>query len=273
MPWKWNSIPLDVLLQIGLILVGTFVAMKIVVRLLRSYTEKRKDVFPSTTLFANLLRFTVAAIGSMMILQALGISIAPILTALGVGGLAVALGLQPTLANFFSGLQILLSRQVKLNDYIKLDTGEEGYVCDITWRNITIRALSNNMILVPNSKLAGAIITNFNMPQREMSVLVQMGVAYDSDLQKVERVTTEVARETMAEYAKTVSGFDPFIRYHTFSDSSINFTVILRTAEFVDQFILKHAFIKKLQERYRREGIAIPFPIRTVYLQDGRTGA
>ncbi|MDP2599309.1 MAG: mechanosensitive ion channel family protein [Deltaproteobacteria bacterium] len=269
---KFNNIPVDTLLQIGLILAVTFIVLKVSLRFLKIYTEKRRDVLPPTSLFSNLLKLVVLLIGLLMILQALGISIAPILTAMGVGGLAVALGLQPTLTDFFSGLQVLLSRQLRVGDYIQLDNGMAGYVHDITWRNTTVRALANNMIVIPNTKLAASIITNYCKPQREMAVLMQVGVAYDSDLKKVEQVTVETAKEVLKEYAKGVSGFEPFIRYHTFGDSSIHFTVILRAAEFVDQYIIKHEFVKALQARYAKEGINIPFPIRTVYLKGGGEG-
>ena len=151
---------------------------------------------------------------------------------------------------------------------MRLETGEEGYVIDITWRNTTIRALPNNIIIVPNSKLASAVIVNYYLPQREMAVLVQVGVSYDSDLEEVERVTVEVAKEVMREVEGGVPEFEPFIRYHTFADFSINFTVILRAREFVGQYLIKHEFIKRLHKRYQQEGIEIPFPIRTVYMKD-----
>lgn len=95
-------------------------------------------------------------------------------------------------------------------------------------------------------------------------MLVQVGVDYGSDLGHVERVTCEVAKETLHTVPGGVANFEPFIRYHTFGDSSINFTVILRAREFVDQFLLKHEFIKRLHERYEQEGLTIPFPIRTI---------
>ena len=177
-----------------------------------------------------------------------------------------SLALQDTLSNLFSGLQITMSRQINPGDYVRLDTGEEGYVTDITWRNTTIRALPNNMVVVPNAKLAGAIVTNYYLPQQEMAVLVQVGVAYESDLKKVETVTIETGREVMQEVPGGVPEFEPFIRYHTFADFSINFTVILRAREYVDQYLIKHEFVKRLHQRYNREGITIPFPIRTVHL-------
>lgn len=231
----------------------------------------KKAVLPSPSIFTNLAKVTAFSIGVLIILQSLGISITPLLTALGVGGLAVALALQDTLSNIFSGLQIIATRQIRQGDYIRLEGGEEGYVADITWRNTLVRALANNLILVPNAKLAGAIVTNYQLPDTDMGVLVQVGVSYDSDLEKVEQVTIDVARGLMKEVQGGVGSFDPFIRYHTFADFSINFTVILRCKEFVDQYLLKHEFVKRLHRRYKDERIEIPFPIQTVHLkrQDG----
>ena len=149
---------------------------------------------------------------------------------------------------------------------MKLDSGEAGYVVDIGWRGTLIRLLPNNMMIVPNSRLVQSIITNYHMPQQELSVVIQVGVHYDSDLKKVERVTSEVAKEIMESVQGSISNFKPFIRFHTFADSSINFSVILRVREFVDGFLIKHEFIKALHARYQEEGIIIPFPIRTLDL-------
>ena len=102
-----------------------------------------------------------------------------------------------------------------------------------------------------------------------MAVLVQVGVHYDSDLEKVEKVTIEVAKEVMREVKGGVPEFEPFIRYHTFGDFSINFTVILRAKEYTDQYLVKHEFIKRLHKRYKEEGIVIPYPIRAInYTQE-----
>jgi len=250
----------------------TLVLARIAVGFVNSYTKKVKGVTPLTSIFTNITNIVVFVVGMLIILQSLGISITPMLTALGVGGLAVALALQDTLSNLFSGVHIIASGQVKPGDYVKLDSGERGYVTDIAWRNTTIRALPNNMIIVPNSKMASAIITNYCQPEKEMSVYIEVGVSYDSDLGKVENVTSEVAKEVLSEMQGGISEFEPFIRYHTFGDFSINFTVILRTREFINQYIIKHEFIKKLHARYKKEGIDIPFPIRTVYMEEKAEG-
>ena len=267
LPAQISQLLNKVILVLLIVLVSTFMA-KLAGGFVDLYGEKVKEALPTATIFKNFTKILILSIGVLVILQTLGISITPLLTALGVGGLAVALALQDTLSNFFSGIHILLTRQVKVGDYVRLETGEEGYVIDITWRNTTIRALPNNIIIVPNSKLASAVIVNYYLPQREMAVLVQVGVSYDSDLEKVERVTVDVAKEVMREVEGGVPEFEPFIRYHTFADFSINFTVILRAREFVGQYLIKHEFIKRLHKRYQQEGIEIPFPIRTVYMKD-----
>ncbi|MEO0166823.1 MAG: mechanosensitive ion channel family protein, partial [candidate division WOR-3 bacterium] len=94
-----------------------------------------------------------------------------------------------------------------------------------------------------------------------------VGVSYDSDLEKVEKVVIEVAKETLREVPGGVKDFEPFIRYHTFGEFSIQFTVILRVEEFASQFIIKHEFVKRLHKRFKQENIIIPYPIRIVHFE------
>ena len=123
---------------------------------------------------------------------------------------------------------------------------------------------------MPNKVLVNSRVTNYYYPEKELAVLVQVGVHYESDLKKVEKVTIDVGKETMKEVEGGVPEFTPFIRYHTFNAYSIDFTVILRAKEFVDNYLVKHEFIKRLHERYNKEGIVIPFPISAVNLdQEG----
>ncbi len=246
------------------ILVVTLVAARVAVVATRAFALRRSGVAPSTTIFANVVRVLVLAVGILVMLQSLGVAITPLLTALGVGGLAVALALQDTLTNLFAGIHILASKKIEPGDYIKMTTGEEGYVMDVNWRNTAVRALPDNMILIPNAKLSSEIVVNYHRPFPQMSVLIQVGVSYDSDLEDVERVTIEVAREVMQQIEGGVPQHDPFIRFHTFGESSIDFSVILRAREFTDQYLITHEFIKRLHRRYHAEGIEIPFPIRTV---------
>jgi small-conductance mechanosensitive channel len=225
---------------------------------------------PVSSLTRNIAWTLVATLGVLVVLNGLGLSITPMLTALGVGGLAVALALQEPLANFFAGLFLTLAGQIRVGDYVRLDGGQEGYVIDFSWRSTRLRMLANNLVIVPNAKLAQAIVVNHHLPSHDLAVLVEVGVDYDSDLAHVERIVVEVGRAVMKDVPGGVPEFDPFIRYHTFGDSSINFTVILRGREFVDQYLIKHEFIKRLHARFDREGIVIPFPIRTVVARDAQ---
>ncbi|MDX2823919.1 mechanosensitive ion channel family protein [Streptomyces ipomoeae] len=256
-------------LTVLLILVATITAARVIAGLVRTVTQSRAGVAGSVTIFVNITRVTVLAIGCLVILQTLGIPIAPLVTALGVGGLAVALALQDTLANLFAGIHILASKTVQPGDYIRLSSGEEGYVVDINWRQTTIKSLSNNLVIIPNGQLAGTNMTNFNQPEQDMTLLVQVGVGYDSDLEHVERVTNEVIAEVMKDVEGAVPDHEPAVRFHTFGDSRIGMTVILGVGEFSDQYRIKHEFIKRLHKRYRVEGINIPAPRRTVTLQPG----
>lgn len=256
-------------LQVLLIFVVTTSAARVIAGLVQALTQSRSGVAGSATIFVNITRVVVVAIGGLVILQTLGISIAPMITALGVGGLAVALALQDTLANLFAGIHILASKTVQPGDYIRLSSSEEGYVEDINWRQTTVRQLSNNLVIIPNGKLAGTNMTNFTRPEQRLTMLVQVGVGYDSDLEHVERVTSEVVAEVMTEIAGAVPDHEPAVRFHTFGDSRIEFTVILGVGEFSDQYRVKHEFVKRLHRRFREEGIRIPAPQRTVTLSQG----
>jgi len=244
----------------------------ITTRLLLSFIRKLKGRYPwfvqYETLTRHIVRIVILAIGVLIILDTLGVSITPLIASLGVGGIAIALALQDTLSNFFSGVYLLVDKPIKVGDFVQLESGEEGYIDQIGWRSTRIRALSNKTVVVPNSHMSSSRIINYDLPDPEVAVLVNVGVHYNSDLEHVERVTIETAREIQENIQGAVKGFKPFIRYNTFADSSIIFTTILRARTFVDNYLIKHEFIKILHRRYKKEGIEIPFPIRTVYVKN-----
>ncbi len=243
----------------------TLAAIRTAITLVGSYSAVTDERSSALTIVVNIIRIIAFSIALAVIFDILGIPVAPAVAALGVGGLAISLALQETLTNIFSGILIILSRQIRPGNYVRLSTGQEGYVADINWRNTQIRELPNNLIIVPNAIMTSTILTNYYEPNKELAILIDVGVSYDSDLEFVERVTIEVAKEIMQEVPGGVPDFDPFTRYNDFSDFYINFTVILRGKEFVDQYIIKHEFVKRLHRRYRQEGIEIPFPIRTLH--------
>lgn len=269
--WTINSLEIPAtiskLLSYLLFAVIIFTLTRVIARTLSGiidfYTMRSDQNMPKTSLLNNLINILVYAMGALIILQYCGISVAPILTALGVGGMAVALGLQDTLANIFAGLHLILSKQLRLNDYIKLSSGEEGRVSDITWRFTTLQSVSNNVVVVPNQSISKAIITNYSMPRQDITVSVAIGVSYDSDLEQVEAVCIKTAKQVLAKLDPKVE-VEPVVRFNLFADSSINFNVIMHVSEFSNQYIVKHEFIKEITKAFRKEQIEIPFPIRTV---------
>ncbi|MFW6130745.1 MAG: mechanosensitive ion channel family protein, partial [Atribacterota bacterium] len=241
----------------------TLFLTKLVSMIAKNYSENEKGSLRSTTIFSNLLKLFILIIGIMIIMQSLGIKITPMITALGIGGLAVALALQDTLSNLFAGLHIIFAGQIRVGDFVKLDSGQKGVVTDITWRNSTIRTRGNNIVVIPNSKLSQAIVVNYYLKKKAMRVLVPVGVSYDSDLDKVEKVTVEVAKDVMENVDGGVPKFEPKVRFHTFNDFSIDMNVILRAKEYDKKYKVQHEFVKRLHKRYNEKGIVIPFPIRT----------
>jgi small-conductance mechanosensitive channel len=218
----------------------------------------------SATIFVTITRVLVWALGGLVLLNSLGVAITPLLTALGVGGLAVALALQDTLSNLFAGVHILASHKVQPGDFIQLDNGMEGYVQDTNWRSTIIRQLPNNLLVVPNATVASSIVTNYHLPEHEISVTVPCSVSYDSDLEHVETVTVEVGQQVMKEVNGGIPAHEPTVRYSTFDDSGISFNVGLRAADISAQALVTHEFIKRLHARYQREGIDNSSPAETV---------
>jgi len=248
-------------LLVLVILSATVIAARVVSDAIKVYALRTSGVMQASSIFITVGRLLIYIVGFLILLQTFGISIAPILTALGVGGLAVALALQDTLANLFAGVHLLASRKIRIGDYVALETGQEGYVVDINWRNTSIRQLSGNMIIVPNAKVAQAVVINYYRPQNELSVLVPVTVDYASDLEQVEAVTKDVMKDVMRTVPGGVPDFEPLVRFNTFGEWAIGFTAIMRAREVADQFLIKHEFMKRLVVRYEEEGIRIPFPL------------
>ncbi len=225
-----------------------------------------------TSLAENLAQIPVLLVGAIIILNTLGISVLPILTALGVGGIAVALALQDTLSNLFSGFYVSLAGQVRIGDYIKLDSGEEGYISDITWRSTSIRSLQNNVIIIPNAKLAKATITNYNLPEQSMTVPVAVSVSYNCDPQLVENLLLDEVKKAVGQVAGLLAEPAALVRFTPgFGPSSLDLTLYCSVQKFADQFLVQHEMRKRIFIRFRQEQIEIPFPTRTVYMHEAST--
>ncbi|MDO8886544.1 mechanosensitive ion channel family protein [Candidatus Oleimmundimicrobium sp.] len=247
----------------------TFIISQILSELIVSYEEKISSVAPIAGLTQNIVKVVIFLLGALMILHGLGVSITPLLTTMGIGGLAIALALQDSLKNLVAGMHIILAKDIRIGDYIKIEGGEEGYVQDIGWRSTTIRALSNNMAIVPNSRLAEAIVINYHLPENMMSLLIPVSVSYDSDPEVIEKILVEEARKAAEDVPGLLSDPEPLARFMPgFGDYSLDFTLICKVKEYADQYLAQSELRKRIFKRFKEEGIEIPFPIRTVYVKE-----
>ena len=250
-----------------LIMSASVALMRIVGGLIDLHIRQHHPQLGGASLLSNSLRTIIFGIGVLVALQSLDIPITPVLGALGVGGLAVALALQGTMSNFFGGVHLLMSRKIRPGDFIRLDGSEEGTVVDINWRETVIRTPANNTIIIPNSKLSDSIVHNLSLPDPNMIFTVPCSVAYGLDLEHVERIVLEVATEVQASTTGADIAFAPVVRFTGFQESSIGFVTVFRVVTAPDQHLLKHVFIKKLHARFHAEGIEIPYPTRALVMK------
>ena len=249
---------------IAIVLFYVSKAVQVVINAWLSRRAERQSLHEPITFVVQVV---FAAFAVMIVLDNLGISLTAVWTTLGVGSVAVALALQDTLSNFFAGVYLRLDNPVRMNDYIKLESGEEGFVLHQGWRSTRIRTLPNNVVIVPNAKLASTIVTNYSMPETEMSLLIPVGVSYDCNPELVEQILVEEARNAAGQVEGLLATPEPFVRFIPgFGDSSLNFTLICRVNTFVDQYLVQHELRKRILARFRREGISIPFPQRDVHV-------
>lgn len=259
------------LLHVIVILSITIATANLLGKIFRNYVQESGLPIPTTGLAYGILKGTIIIIGLLIILTDIGISITPLITALGVGGLAVALALQDTLSNLFAGIHILVEKSVKVGDFIRLETGQEGYVEDITWRTTRIRMLQNNMVIIPNNKLSQSVVTNYNLPEKRMALSIPISVSYSAEPDMIERIVVEEAKGAIGEVAGLLSDPEPVIRFIPgFGESSLDFTLVCHIREFTDNASVQHELRKRIFKRFKKEGIEMPFPHRVVYIREDK---
>lgn len=256
---RWSVLVTRVISTLAIASVTLLVA-SVATRVVATYGPRVSPTVPVSGLTQNVVRFLVITIGVLVILNGLQVDVRPALAALGVGGLAVALALQEPLSNLFAGIFVTLAGQMRIGDYVRLEAGPEGFVRDFNWRSARLQTQAGHYVIVPNSKLAQAIVSNFSMPTRDTLVTLDVGVDYGSDLTKVEQIAMAVATDVVRDVAGAVPDVPPVVRFHLFSDLSVKFTVQIRARELPDQGVIKHELMKRLHTRLGSEGIILRPP-------------
>lgn len=269
LPWdpEYREIGVRVLMTIFVIsmtysLVGGFKDY------LSLYGQKTGTSTAGTTLIRYIGSFLFWGAGIAVILSFFDISLLPALTALGVGGLAVALAFQDTLANLFAGIHITLSQQMRLEDFVEVSGGEKGFINDIGWRTTTLRTLQNNLVIIPNKKMAESTVINYNLPEHQVAVEIKLSVAYDTDPYWLEEVIIDEVTQSVGEIDGLVET-PPSVRFSEFGDSALEIKVYPSVDRIELTFAARHELMKRLNRRLREEGVVIPYPIRTLHIEKG----
>ncbi|MGK7954837.1 MAG: mechanosensitive ion channel family protein [Crocosphaera sp.] len=257
---------------------ATLVISRLLVGLVKVYTTDEQGISPLTSLFELLTKIVIYSLGFLIILQSIGIQITPLLTALGVGGVSLGLALQSPLTNLISGVSIVMSGKVQPGNYIRLASGESGYVVDVELKYTVLQEITDNLLIIPNSAILSGSFKNFSLPDKMVVLPITIDVAYDSDLETVEKITLEVANDLLKDTILEEEDLEenssyPFILYNNFDYFSINLTIYLKIQEreFFEHLKVKHNFLKELHKRYQAEGIEIPFPLKSAYLPPQKT--
>lgn len=254
------------------IFVGAYFISRIIGAIIKWYgisilpktkTTVDDKIFPFVRKFISVFVYVVALI---IFLNRLGVEIGPLLAGLGIAGLAIALALQDTLANFFAGIYILSDKPIRVGDRIKFDN-YEGIVIDVGWRTSKILTDQNHIITIPNSKLSQNVIINYDMPEAITTTTLAVSVAYNSNVKKVEKALSDIAKKVINKSDVADKTFVPLVRFTAFEESSIRFTVIFKVKTYIDQFLVQHELRKAILEAFKKNRIDMPYPTRTVYIK------
>jgi small-conductance mechanosensitive channel len=218
---------------------------RIVVSFFRTYSTQHAGAVSSITLVENIVRAAVYLVGIFEVLHAYGVAVTPLLAALGVGGLAVALALQDTLANFFAGIYIISSRHLDPGDYVKLDSGQEGTIRDIAWRVTTMQTPMNTLIIVPNTKFSTSIITNFDRPEKSMQLVIEINLDAAANADAYEKAALESAKE-VRDAMPTATDGEPKIRYTAITSTGLTLQLSIGITDFANQAEIRHEILKRI---------------------------
>ena len=226
----------------------------------------RRTVDPRLLLMLRrVLTGVIYVLGLLLVINALGIPISPLIAGLGLGGVAVALAIQPTLSNLFAGTYVMTEGVVSPGDYIEMEGGIAGYVLEVGWRSTRLRTWSNTLVVVPNARFAETIITNYYQPTPPVNVYLTCGVSYDSDLALVEAVSMDVMHRVLDSSPHGVKEYGAYFGYESFGDSNVDFWLFVQAKDRLSSFELRSELINQLHGRFDEEGIVINYPVRSLH--------
>ena len=251
-----------------LILSITIFLANLSTRSLKLYMEEKNLPTTGASLIFIIINTVIYIVGILIILSNLNVPITPIITTLGVGGLAVGLALKDTLSNIFSGLYILVEKRINIGDLIELENGKKGYVVNISWRTTTLKTLTNDTVIIPNEKLAQSVILNYAKPVNITRTSIEIPVSYDTDIDKLEKIILEEVEKYSKEDSRLLLNPEPAFRFIPgFGNSSLNFTLYVSVSDYEGGFTVQSELRKRIFKRLKAENIEIPYPQLDVHLK------
>jgi len=215
------------------------------------------------TLLHKVSKLVVIIVGLLYLLDVWGVSITPLLASLGVVGIAVAFALQTTLGNVFGGMSLIIDRSLRVGDVIQLDPETIGAVVDVGVRSTKIKTFDNELIILPNGKLADMRIKNFAKPDLSARLVISFSVAYGSKIAKVKKVVLDEIKKVK----ELRSDPEPYIRFLEMGESSLNFKAYMWLDDYKERFMVKDKVNTRIYNTLNKEGISIPFPQMDVHVK------
>jgi len=255
-----NSMIIFLVTMIAIIIVGILIDVwgKI-------WSAKTKSTLDDTLLplFRKLADVIIGIIGFIIILNHWGISVTPFLAGAGVIGIILGFALKDSLANIFGGIALILDKNFQLEDVIKLNSGETGTIIDIGLRSTKIKTFDNELLVIPNANLAITTIQNFAKPDLSVRVIVEFGVVYGSDIEKVRKIVLDVLKKVNGVLKEP----EPKVYFNTMGDFSLQFKLFFWVDSYTKRVDAKEEATEAVYNALNKTKIGIPFPTSTVYLK------
>ncbi|MBT4377108.1 mechanosensitive ion channel [archaeon] len=214
-------------------------------------------------LMGAVIKIIIIIVAIIFILSYWGVEIGPLLAGIGIGGIAIAFALQSTLSNIFGGISIILDKSVNVGDLVNLDGGVQGRILDIGIRSTKVKTFDNEVIIVPNSKLASENIHNVGQPEPKSRVVIPFGVAYGTDVEKVKKIVLKEIKSVN----NAVEDPEPTVKFLEMADSSINFKAYFFVNSFENRFNAIDEANTKIYNALNKAKIEIPFPQMDVHVK------
>lgn len=259
---QWISTALNVVT----ILVLSFCIARVAIRMVDAWAAaepSRAPIGPSIKFGIKLVAVPLALLTAA---ETTSLQLNGVLTAVGVGSLALGLALQDTLKNMVAGIQLVLDRPIRVGDFVEIDKSARGTVAEIGLRSTKIRGIDNNTIIIPNATIANAIVTNVDHTDRSLVQTFDIAVAYGSDTRRVQAILEEVAAQAASEVPGILAEPQP-VQVRELGEFAVNFTVRVRLKQWAGRMPLLTEMYHRFYARLGAEGIEIPFPTRTLHLR------